>query len=96
MSKRVGTPEMEDGGWTIEFLEENAFIAIRRLEADAKKSQPYQPLARTGWCRFSLAVLLLPIRIGPTQLRMAQLALIPLRFPENRQLGHLRRHPLNY
>jgi len=27
---------------------------------------------------------------------MAQLALIPLRFPENRQLGHLRRYLVTY
>ena len=59
---------MADGGWTIEFLEENAFIAIRRLEADAKKSQAYQPLTCAGWCRFSLAVLLRLIRLGPSQL----------------------------
>jgi len=51
---------MGDGGWTVEFLEKSAFTAIRRLGADGKKSQPYQPLARAGWCRFSLAVLFPP------------------------------------
>ena len=60
------TAERADGGWTIEFLEESAFTAIRRLRADGKKSQPYQLLVRAGWCRFSLAVLLPAIRIGPT------------------------------
>jgi len=47
---------MADGGWTIEFLEESAVTVIRWLGAEGKKSQADQSLARTGWCRFSLAV----------------------------------------
>jgi len=58
---------MADGGWIVEFLDENAFAAIRRLRADGKNTEPDQPLARAGWCRFSLAVLLPPIRIGPSE-----------------------------
>jgi hypothetical protein len=58
---------MVDGGGGIEFLEEKALTAIRWSRADGKKSQPYQPLARAGWCRFSLAVLLPPIRFGPCE-----------------------------
>jgi hypothetical protein len=57
-----------DGGRGVEFLEENAPTAIRWFGADGKESQPYQPLARAGWCRFSLAVLFPPSRIGPSQL----------------------------
>jgi len=59
---------MADGGWAIEFLEENALTAIRALRADGQKTKTDQSLARAGWCRFSLAVLFPPIRIGPSQL----------------------------
>jgi hypothetical protein len=47
---------MADGGWSIEFLEGNAFTAIRPVGADGKKSEADQQLARAGWRRFSLAV----------------------------------------
>jgi hypothetical protein len=57
-----------DGDGGIEFFEETAFTAIRPLGADGKKSEADQLLARAGWCRFSLAVLFPPIRIGPSHL----------------------------
>jgi hypothetical protein len=59
---------MADGSWSIEFLEENASTAIRRLGADGEESKADQPLARAGWRRFSLAVLVQSIQIRLSEL----------------------------